>query len=335
MRFVDLSGFMFSGKAAVSDLLREVSGVHVPYYRDEFDLLRLAGGLIDLKNAVEDWSPVRTHAALNRFERTVRRLADNPGFPEKLFHTGWGYAKKYPNLLESLDRFLGEAVVLQWETPWPYDDLEDGPLDTLRRKLARKLGRVANRSYRLTSREAFYPAAQEFLRRVLGHGVDLEATDWLVTHNALEPFDPANNLRLFGDDAKCIVVDRDPRDIYATAVTTQSGFNDSLEFYKQIAGAHRVDLFIERYKLYRRQIGQGSDRVLRVELENLINYYQGTVSNILDFLEVAPARHQLRRKHFDPELSRKNTEQWKNAELKGLAGDFERIAAECRTHLQM
>jgi hypothetical protein len=84
---VDLSGFMFSGKSAVSDLLREYDGVYVPGYREEFDLLRMAGGLIDLANAVDDWSPIRTHAALDRFERLTRRMADAPRFPRNLFTT--------------------------------------------------------------------------------------------------------------------------------------------------------------------------------------------------------------------------------------------------------
>lgn len=80
MKIVDLSGFMFSGKSAASDILREFSGVFVPNYLVEFDLLRMPGGLIDLKNAVMDWSPVRTYGAVCRFSDLVDSFAILPAF---------------------------------------------------------------------------------------------------------------------------------------------------------------------------------------------------------------------------------------------------------------
>jgi len=105
MKVIDLSGYMFSGKSAVSDILREFNGVYVPNYLVEFDLLRMPGGLIDLKHAVMDWSPIRTFAAINRFDKLVNRLACSPKFPQKLFKTGYGYNQRYPNILQLKDQF--------------------------------------------------------------------------------------------------------------------------------------------------------------------------------------------------------------------------------------
>ena len=67
-RFLDLSGFIVSGKQAYSDLLREFDGFLVPEAEREFELIRIQGGIRDLENAlVEDWSPIRADAALRRF----------------------------------------------------------------------------------------------------------------------------------------------------------------------------------------------------------------------------------------------------------------------------
>jgi hypothetical protein len=329
MKIVDLSGFMFSGKAALSDLLREFPEVHVPNYRVEFDLLRVSGGLIDLRNAVDDWSPIRTHAALNRFEKTIRKLASSPCFPQKLFSTGFGYTRIYPKLIEYLEQFIKESVVLEWKTPWPYDDLEDGIWDTFARKLLQKLGINKSRHYRLTSPDVFYPAAQRFVHRILARDLDVTSNKILVTHNALEPFDPGKNLVLLGQRAQCIVVDRDPRDIYATAITSQQGFNDNLEFYKRIAGAHNIDTFIKRYNLYRSMINDSSKNVLRITLQDLVNDYSDTLDIICAFLGLSRDGHKDQFRYFDPKLSKENVELWKRAELEPFIDDFRLIFEQC------
>lgn len=334
MRIVDLSGFMFSGKAALSDLLREFNDVHVPNYRTEFDLLRVSGGLIDLRHAVDDWSPIRTHAALNQFEKTIRKMASSPSFPNKLIETGFAYEKIYPGIIAFLDQFLEEVVALEWETPWPYDDLVDGAWDTFVRKLQQKVGRRKTRHYRLASPDVFYPAAQRFVYKILTSGIDVAHNKILITHNALEPFDPGQNLVLLGEGAQCIVVDRDPRDIYATAVTSQQGFNDNLEFYRQIAGANNVDTFIKRYKLYRAMVKDSSKSILRITFEDLVNNYNTTLDTICAFLGLRRDEHREQYRYFDPSRSKSNVELWRRIELEPFQDDFQRILQQCILHSQ-
>jgi hypothetical protein len=329
-RVVDLAGFMFSGKSAVSDLLREFEGFEVPNYRSEFDLLRIGGGLIDLKHAVMDWSPIRTPAALQRFERVVNRLAAAPTFPRKLFTTGFGYTKRYPNLLPATRELIDAIIAVEWQTPWPYEDLNDGGFATLKRKTLTRLRSVPYRCYRLVSRRNFMPAAQRYVDQLLWHATDRATIDTLVTHNALEPFNPQANLDLLGPDAKCIVVDRDPRDIYATAITTQPGFNDDLALYKRIAGAHDIDVFIARHRLYRESCVSSAPDVLRLRFEDLVCRYDETVAEICTFLNVSAARHREPGKFFKPEAARRNVGLWKNGALSAFEGDFQKIANACR-----
>jgi hypothetical protein len=46
MKVVDLSGYSFSGKSAVYDLLQEFEGYKMQGKEFEFDLLRCPGGLL-------------------------------------------------------------------------------------------------------------------------------------------------------------------------------------------------------------------------------------------------------------------------------------------------
>jgi len=328
-RIIDLSGYMFSGKSAVSDLLREFEGFHIPNYRSEFDLLRIGGGLIDLKNAVLDWSPVRSYAAFLRFKRLVKQIAGTPRFPRKLFETGWGYDKIYPNILSALDRFSQNITELEWQTPWPYEDLNDGAVETLVRKLRSKSRKYDNRAYALLSSDKFMRAAQEFVQELLWYGVDRQQYHSVVVHNALEPFSPEKNLDLLGENAKCIVVDRDPRDIYATAVTSQVGFNDNLEFYRRIAGAQDVDVFIKRFSIYRNNTNGSEPRILRLRFEELLFDYEETIGKIRAYLGIPASDHKDRGKYFQIEKSKSNCGLWKDCNLSRFEADFMKIHERC------
>jgi hypothetical protein len=329
MRIVDLSGFMFSGKSALSDLLREFDRVFVPPVTEEFDLLRISGGLIDLKGAVECWSPIRNHSAINRFERIVKKWATAPRFPLNLFKTGSSYGRRYPKLSPSLESFLEEIVVVEYETPWPYDDFEDGVWQTFKRKLLAKFGIVKNRLYRLTSADVFYPAAQKFVCNVLSSEHDDSKIDTIVTHNALEPFNPDQNLILLGKGAQCIVIDRDPRDIYLNVISIAGGSGFDNEFYKRIAGATSVDLFISRYKLYRSMIKPSGKNILRIMFEDLIDNYETTKARVLDFLQIEQTAHVNQFKYFDPKKSAKNVRLWEKDEFKKYNKDMSIIAEKC------
>lgn len=329
MKIVDLSGYMFSGKSAVSDILREFDGVHVPNYLVEFDLLRMPGGLIDLKNAVMDWSPIRTYAALMKFSNLVDKIAIYPRFPVNLIRSGYGYSQRYPSLILSKNKFINSLVTCKWETPWPYADIDDGPFDTFVRKILRKISVHKKRNYLLVDRDRFEELAQEFVRSILLDGIQDKGLSALVTHNALEPFSPQKNINLLGKNALCIVVDRDPRDIYATAITSSAGFNEDVGLNRLIAGAHNVDIFIQRYLTYRRNTDFNDDRVLRINFKDLVLNYDYKIEEIRDFIGLQKSQHIHRKLHFNPELSIKNTEVWAQDSMSRYADDFNKIASEC------
>jgi hypothetical protein len=327
MEVIDLNGFMFSGKAAVSDILREFEDVYVPNYRHEFDLLRIGDGLIDFSNAIEDWSPIRTNHALNRFEKVMKKVISESNFPSNLVTTNWAYKNKYPNIEKELKILLKEIVELEWETPWPYDDLYENGLNTFIRKILNKINVLRFRHFRQVDKVKFKFLAPKFIEEILTFNLNKQQYTHIVTHNSLEPYNPGKNLWLLGQNAKSIVVDRDPRDLFATSITSQIGFNDN-KIYKYISAANDVEVFIKKYKLTRQKI-VNHDSVLRLNFEDLVFNYETTLETIIKFLNLNISTHKWKMKYFNPNSSKENTRMWMLPEFNKYKNEFHRISIEC------
>jgi len=297
--YVDLSGYAFTGKHAVIDLMREVDKAHVPHFQFEFALLRIQGGILDLEHALcGSWSPIRSDAAIRRFRRIVRRFGakNDLARPRSWFEAvGWNYDDYYAGrFFELSDRYLTRLVQDRWRAPWPYPmaDLSDGEL--FARKVKQKLRVPGAMDFDVVlSRPAdFIEATREYLEAVLTSNVAPD-TETVVMHNAFEPFDPPRSIRMF-HRAKSIVVDRDPRDNYVQGL-----------WYKPVATG--VDQFIRRYRTYRTATNYTPHPdVLRIRFEDLIFEYDATVGRIFSHVGIEPSRHVKARAHFDPDVSRKN-----------------------------
>ncbi len=326
-RILDLSGFVYSGKSAVSDILREVDGFCVPPSEQEFDLLRIPGGLVDLKHAALDWSPVRSDAAFHRFERVARVAGRVLPLHRKFFENNLAYQARYPDYFAVLERFLRDIVLLRWNTPWPYTMFTDNPWQIFLRKVSGRFGVIKLRDLCLIDAENFLQRAREFTNGLLWSAVDAARFHTVVVHNSLEAFDPARNLDLYGN-AKCIVVDRDPRDIYATALVIAPGQPDRLNRYLNICAGHDVGLFIRRFNLHRSNVRESPD-VLRLHFEDLVRDYDRSVQSIIGFLGVEPAAHVRRMQCFDPGKSGRNVGMWKQERFRKYWKDCELIGSKC------
>ncbi|MCC6472867.1 MAG: sulfotransferase [Burkholderiales bacterium] len=312
MRYLDLSGFLFSGKSALHDFVSEIDGIWTPGYSREFDLIRVKDGLADLESALASWSPIRADAAARRFLDRVRKLAAPARGPGRLLAPGFGYGERFPGLAPLAERFIERITVRRWRMHWPYHLLDMTPFEMVLFKLRRRfLGDSENLDFRLVSGERFREALREFLDAVLTRDVDAARYHTVVLNNAFEPYDPERFAAYF-EDARSIVVDRDPRDMFVEANRYSRGFNEDVRTYRRISGAFDVDVFIDRIRTCRRQIRSGdSPRVLRLRFEDLVENYEATASRIYAFLGVDPASHSRRRSAFDPARSEGNVGLWK------------------------
>lgn len=323
-RYVDLSGYGFSGKQAVIDLLREFRGYHVPASAFEFVLLRIQGGILDLEDALcNDWSPIRSDAAIRRFRRLIRRLGTKARLADPrtwVSGGGWNYDEYFGHRFLALsNQYVGRLVTSSWVTDWPYPLGEMCDVESFLRKVASKLG--ARRAYDfrvyLSFPEDFVATTRDYLNAVLSSNVGPEI-ETIVLHNAFEPFQPQRSLKYFAW-ARCIIIDRDPRDTYVQQLS-----------YRPMAVG--VTDFIERYRIYReaaKRFYREDPRILRLRFEELVQNYRPMVMRILEHLEESPSVHVAPRTYFNPDVSRKNIGLWKAYERQD---EIERISRELRDY---
>ena len=304
LKFVDLSGYAFTGKHAVIDLMREIEGYHVPHFQFEFALLRIQGGILDLEHALSgSWSPIRSDAAIRRFKRLVRRLGTKNAIAKPsswLEAVGWNYDEYYNHRFFELSKqYLDRLVAARWRAPWPYvlAELSNGEL--FARKLKQKLRwpRAMDFEYNLARPEHFLETTREYLEALLSSNIAAD-TRTIILHNAFEPYDPGQSIKFFRN-AKAIVVDRDPRDNYVQGL-----------WYAPVATGVRE--FIIRYRLQREATDYASRAdVLRIRFEDLVLDYARSIDRIFDHLGEDRGRHVRPRRHFDPDVSKRNVGIWR------------------------
>lgn len=306
-KFLDLSGYAFTGKHAVTDLIREFEGYYVPSAEFEFNLIRIQGGIRDLETSlVDDWSPVRSDAAIRRFKKLIRRLRSRTKlfYPQTWFSAIGsdydGYFKKH--FFDLSTQYVEKLFQASWSADWPYPLVEISDRELFLRKIKRllKLKRAFFFQMYLAAPQNFLQLTKEYLNDLLSSNVG-ESIKTIVMHNAFEPFYPQRSLRYF-DSAKSIIIDRDPRDNFVAQAP-----------YTHLSVSATV--FIERYKLYR-QIAKKYDEahpdILRIRFEDLVTRYTETKKAIIAHLHEDESIHVLPKKYFNPEVSLKNIGIWRN-----------------------
>jgi len=311
--YLDLSGYMFSGKHALNLLIAEIEGFSAHQWDLEFNLLRLQDGIMDLEKAlVEDWSIIRSNSAIVRFKKLVKKLDGTYGrFPYKLFsfHVDY-YQTRFNNQFSKLsDEYINNLIASTWLCEWPYPLFDMGELEAFYRKIKKRLwdkqGAFENQ-FHLIDGEKFYEFTKDYLIKLLASydGVTEDATT-LVTNNAFEPFNAKRGLKYF-DNAKCIIVKRDPRDMYTTAC------NHS-QLYSKMSHGNKVENFIKRFEIQERNTDKTPhEDIMFLQYEDLILNYDKTKDEIFEFLGIDESMHTKKGEFFKPEESKKFIGIYKN-----------------------
>jgi hypothetical protein len=324
MQFIDVSGVGNSGKSAVVDLLREVDGVFVPEFWFEFDLIRVPGGLLDLRRSLlEDWSPVRSHAAYHAFIDVVRKMGIDPApwdLVGLLRATSQRYDRRFKGQFQALSlAFVKQFKVASYRAEWPYDGLRESDVWRFLKKILRRYGLRKNmvQDVLLLDGKDFDPAARQYLAALYGLIVPPDC-DRVVLNNGFEPFNPRPGLDMLG--ARQIVVTRDPRDVYVSGLNHHNVGKDDANLLafdndgmnKSFLATDDLAVFVKRYRLYQEKVfaGQRED-VLKVAFEHLILSPTAHIADILQFLGVDAARHSRPGTVFVPARSAKNVGVWR------------------------
>jgi hypothetical protein len=321
-KIIDVSGFGHSGKSAVSEFLVDHEDFFSFPINVEFELFRVKGGLLDLYYSIfQSWSLIRSKNNIEEFQKLVKRIGTiqfKSKLPSLWQSSGHGYNQYFNNrFIELSKNYINSLIVLEQNTFWPYEKLYLSHFNLLIEKIKEKLVKsILNRKVFYTDRNSFLKATSNYVHSLFDEIEDKYSNN-IVLNNAFEPYKPVACLEMV-ENSFSIVVDRDPRDIYASLINSQIGFVPKFEenkgfteLKKKIVGLDNIDDFILRYKTIKGNVDeQESPRLLRIRYEDFVLKHEVEKERIYQFLGITKISKKENFK-FNPDDSKKNIGLWK------------------------
>jgi len=311
LKNIIVTGYMATGGTAVVDLLREFESIVYPGV--EFRLIKERYGIQDLEIALtENWSFLSADLAIKDFLWLSKVHAKNH---TRLSKIGYSYNKYIcSEFLKITDLFINNITEYNYQFYWAYYDFDKFKfiLNKIVKSLLRRLFRIkAVNKYRLAyfsklDKIAFEKYVRENTRLIYECIRSKYQKDIVIFHNS---FDPNQIYRMadYFDLSKGIVVDRDPRDVYAEIkYLRRNNFKDGLGDNSELNNFVRLYLSMREYKC-----GFNQANVLFIQFEELVYNYEEIYSEIISFLDLSYLKAH-RKKYFDPEKSKKNIGIFKN-----------------------
>ena len=308
---VSVTGLCATGSSAVFDLLREYDTFEsFPY---EFRLLTDPDGIIDLGNVLKNnWQDLNVDIAIRRFIDLFQRLSRDTKW---YYPLSYGYNAILNGRFETeLDEFLKNIGCLSWKGSWPYHWHEYSTAKWFFYRVLAKFHKEKLMYKNDKMYMASYSQFEEACRILFNNICKIIAKDEDGKQIIFDQLIPAGNCEEFLKyfyDAKIIVVDRDPRDVYTRGAVKQWPFIPT----------QNVDNYIKWYRYIRENtypLADDNERILFVKFEDLIYKYDETRGIIEDFLHLTPEHHNQKKSFFKPEVSIKNTQSWHHMNQKAI-----------------
>lgn len=266
---IDLSGYSFSGKSALYDILDSMETIGGFGFESEFELLRVHGGLYELVQAISTipWSPMRSDAAIRNFIKLSRNLGGScSSLKDRIFRLGTYYDDLFPGYSKEVDLLLKELVVGHWKGYWPLNTFMANAWEIPFYKTLTKLGSRKSENIYLSKVESkhAYALCQAFMSTLISAASKKLNVKHLLVNNTFEPSASDAMYKLVSESFP-IVVDRDPRDIYISA-WLNSKKPDGVG--SAIIGDD-VRSFIRRFQIYRDSTIK-NENVSYVQFEDMV-----------------------------------------------------------------
>jgi hypothetical protein len=321
-KIIDVSGFGHSGKSAISEFLAGHEDFFSFPVSVEFELFRVNGGILDLYFSIfYSWNLIRSKYQINQFRRLILRIGTVANFRKPLTYlqsSSHSYNKFFNNrFIEISQQYLNDLIVLQDNTFWPYDRLYLSKFDLLLNKLKQKIFKnIPIKKVYYTNRNNFIPLTSKYIHDLFNEVNDKSSN--IVLNNAFDPYNPSVCTEII-QNSYSIIVERDPRDIYASLINSSIGFIPDFENYKlnidqkkKMVSMENIDKFILRYKTLMENINHKKNkRLLRIQFEDFVQNHEESKIRIFKFLEIPLdiKRNQIK---FNSEDSKKNIGLWKH-----------------------
>lgn len=324
-------GYMGSGSSAITSLLQEYASVDASKGRFEYVFLHCPDGVFDLEDKLlKNNTVVRSDEALHRFYDQMKKM-----FYKKYYWVGHYDVNVSKNFMNLVDEFMRAIVQYKPDFYWYYQEDTNARMIvqlTVRKivnlltlhKVKLKKPLVYDQMWiSYVNEDEFYQAAKQFIGNILNElGINEKS---IVLDQLLLPHNLKRQDRYFDDCLRCIVVERDPRDVFISNKYIWPSQGEQVPFPTD---AEEFCVFYERLRSFE-EIEENS-RILRIQFEDLIYYYDKEVLKIEEFIGLDVNDHIRPRTDFNPDISINNTQLFLN---KKYAKEIEIIEKKLNKYL--
>lgn len=317
MKVLTCAGYYKSGSSAVADLMSEFENVY-SFGNYEFGLLKSRDGISDLEyNLIDNPHRVNSGYAIKKYRENVKSWRGNAFYPkcEKLFKG---------QFVSISEEYVRELTNFTYSGYYPIDIKDRGKvyyfIDRALYHIVKKAGSMRGTShdkmgrprkmvkFHLTSKNSvFLPknmTREEFLlctRRYLAKLFDVASDKEYVMADQMIPINNYERYKRYFDDIKCVVVDRDPRDVF---IYVKHILNERNVPYQ------RIEQFCEWYR-FSHELVEKNPEVLYIHFEDLVLNYEEYAKRVIDFYGVEKSEHKYQYNFFQPEISKQGIGMWK------------------------
>ena len=315
VKFIAVSGFFSSGSSAVVDLLKEYKGTYE--CEAEIRIIKDPYGLSQLEQALTDhWDLLNSAAAIRDYLwlcKICNRSNSNPFSP-----VGLSYAKKItPQFMSISKQFIDDITDFTYKSDFFYQKFKKNYIQCVMDRwrmgaefyshgklpLANRNGELSHFSH--PTKEEFQKAASEYLVRLFENCITDQNEGYVILDQAVSTNDTEPIHKYLGD-AKMIIVDRDPRDMYVEDLVRWRENLDKDVSSKE-AGLH----YVMRHRALRENIPVDDDSIMTVKFEDLVLDYEYTKTRIEQFVQFDRSNHIRPYTFLIPEKSARNIGIWK------------------------
>lgn len=301
---VGVTGYGCTGASACIDLLKEYKGVQSYTAGFEFQILQQVDGIIDLKyHLVYSGRRLATNAAIKRFKKNLR----NSRISNIMKNTNGQY-------IRLSEEYINKLISVKWKGSSVYDPIDlQRKIDRYRfRKINRFINQIISRInsgfhwplveeryFSIMDEKTFNSITKEYINKIFeASNIKNDKDSFVIMEQLFNTFHPLEGSEYF-DDARSIIIDRDPRDIY---LLTNKMMLQRSSGYMPCRG--NVKDFVKYYKEIHSK-KEENERVIYIQYEDLIYNYEKTCNQISKFLNNAV--QEKKGEFFKPEYSINNT----------------------------
>lgn len=317
------TGYMGSGSSAFTDFFSEFKEFQNNSGSFEFIFLHCPNGLFDLEDKLLlNNNAIRSDEALFAFRSEMRDL-----FRKFNWWPGNYRTKVSPKFMEIVDTFVGSLTTSKSDSYWYYQQKLNG-IQNLKSIILYVINiissgktskTVLNRKPMLLSipsSDEFYEKSRHFLNDFFaelgGNKHSLLIDQLLLPHNLWR----FNNY--FDSNTYCVVVSRDPRDVFLSNKYIWAPQGQPVPF------PFEVEDFCDYYRRMRESVKPFSNKnIVELNFEDLIYDYDKTERRLCDLIGIDQSTHTLKKKHFDASKSINNTQLFNSDQFKAEADIIE------------